>query len=164
MDVGFVGLSIGCGVFAAVAYRRSKEQFREGLKVGWDQALTMLPRMIMAILVSGFLSVLIPTDLVAALLGQDSGLKGVMIASVVGGFVPGGPIISFPIVVVLLKAGAGVAQLIAFLTAWSVFAFHRILAFEIPLMGPRFTAVRLLSSVCLPPIAGILAGILGSSL
>jgi hypothetical protein len=69
--------------------------------------------------------------------------------------VPGGPILSFPIVVVLYKAGAGVPQLIAFLTAWSVFAFHRIMIYEVNLMGWRFTAVRLVSSLVLPPLAGL---------
>jgi hypothetical protein len=48
----------------------------------------------------------------------------------------------------------------ALLTAWSVFAFNRILAFEIPLMGPRFVGLRILSSLGLPPLAGILTGLI----
>ena len=50
--------------------------------------------------------------------------------------------------------------MIAFLTAWSVFAFHRVLIYEITLMGWRFSAVRLISSLILPPLAGLLAMIL----
>jgi hypothetical protein len=45
---------------------------------------------------------------------------------------------------------------VAFLTAWSVFAFHRVLIYEITLMGWRFSAVRLTSSLVLPPLAGFL--------
>jgi hypothetical protein len=47
--------------------------------------------------------------------------------------------------------------LIAFVTAWSVFAFHRIVMYEIPIMGARFAMLRLLSSLVLPPLAGTLA-------
>ena len=41
--------------------------------------------------------------------------------------------------------------------AWSVFAFHRVLIYEITLMGWRFSAIRLISSLILPPLAGLLA-------
>jgi uncharacterized protein len=34
---------------------------------------------------------------------------------------------------------------------------HRILAYELPVMGWRFSAVRLLSSFFLPVVAGLLA-------
>ena len=100
---------------------------------------------------------LVPGEPVARYIGPDSGFPALLVASVVGGFVPGGPILSFPLVVVLYKAEAGLPQLIAFLTAWSVFAFHRVLIYELTIMGWRFSAVRLLSSLVLPPIAGLLA-------
>jgi uncharacterized membrane protein YraQ (UPF0718 family) len=116
-----------------------------------------MPRIALALMAAGFIGVLVPSEPVARHIGPDSGLLGILIASVVGGFVPGGPILSFPLVVVLYKAGAGIPQLIAFLTAWSVFAFHRVAIYEVNLMGWRFSAVRLISSVVLPPLAGLLA-------
>ena len=48
--------------------------------------------------------------------------------------------------------------MVALLTAWSVFAFHRLMAFELPIMGWRFTAIRLIASAALPAFAGITAG------
>jgi uncharacterized membrane protein YraQ (UPF0718 family) len=144
-------------ILGAIAYSGPKKVFQEGLKNAWEQARTMIPRIIMALLISGFFSVLIPTDLVAKWLGKESGMKGILIASFVGGFTPGGPIICFPIVVVLFKTGASIPALISFLTAWSVFAFHRIISYEVPFMGFRFVTVRILSSLVLPPLSGILA-------
>jgi len=47
--------------------------------------------------------------------------------------------------------------LIAYLTAWSVFALHHLFAFELPMMGARFALLRLVSSLILPFVAGILA-------
>ena len=143
-----------------IAFSRPGRLHLQGLKIAWGYFYVLLPRLIAAILVSGFFSVVVPTELVASSIGKESGMKGVLIASLVGGFTPGGPIICFPIVVILYKAGAGIPPLIAFITAWSVFAFHRIVMYEIPVMGIRFAMLRLLSSLILPPLAGILAAII----
>jgi uncharacterized membrane protein YraQ (UPF0718 family) len=151
------GVALALGL---IAFSRPGRLHLQGLKIAWNYFCDLFPRLIAAILVSGFFSVIVPTDLVAASIGKESGIKGVLIASLVGGFTPGGPIICFPILVILYKAGAGIPPLIAFMTAWSVFAFHRIVMYEIPVMGGRFAMLRLLSSLILPPLAGTLAAII----
>jgi uncharacterized membrane protein YraQ (UPF0718 family) len=151
------GVTLALGL---IAVSRPGRLHLQGLKIAWNYFYDLVPRLIAAILVSGFFSVIVPTELVAASIGKESGMKGVLIASLVGGFTPGGPIICFPIVVILYKAGAGIPPLIAFITAWSVFAFHRIVMYEIPVMGIRFAMLRLASSLVLPPLSGILATII----
>ena len=147
-------LAIGLAFWAL---RRSTANARVAIATAGERFLEIMPRIALALMAAGFISVLIPSEPVARYIGPDSGLTGILIASLTGGFVPGGPIISFPLVVVLYKAGAGLPQLIAFLTAWSVFAFHRVLIYEVTLMGWRFSAVRLVSSLILPPLAGLLS-------
>ena len=147
-------------VLAAIAYSRPVKVHLKGIRIAWEFGLSMFPRILMAVLVAGFFSVLVPADLIASWFGKESGLKGILLASLAGGFIPGGPIICFPLVLIFLRAGAGLAPLMALLTAWSVFAFNRILAFEIPLMGARFAGIRILSSLALPPLAGILTGLI----
>jgi len=124
------------------------------------RALKMLPRIVVAVLTAGFAGQLIPGGVVADQIGPDSGLAGVLIAMLVGGFIPGGPILSFPLAVVLFEAGAGLVQLVTLLTAWSVFAMHRVVIYEIPMMGWRFSATRLLSSLPLPLVAAGIAALL----
>lgn len=157
MDAVSISMWILAVIIGAFAYSRPGKLHIQGAKIAGENIVAMVPRIIMAILVSGFFSVIVPTELVATWLGKDSGMKGVLIGFIVGGLTPGGPIICFPIVAIIFKAGAGVGPLIAFLTSWSVFALHRLFAFEIPLMGFHFAMVRLLSSVILPIIAGISA-------
>ena len=144
-------------VLAVSALRRSTAESRTAFTAAAERFIEIMPRIALALVTAGFLSVLVPAEPVARYIGPDSGFPGILVASVVGGFVPGGPILSFPLVVVLYKAGTGLPQLIAFLTAWSVFAFHRVLIYELTIMGWRFSAVRLLSSLVLPPLAGLLA-------
>jgi uncharacterized membrane protein YraQ (UPF0718 family) len=103
---------------------------------------------------------LLPQHFIAAKLGGSSGFEGVILGSLFGAILPGGPIVTFPIVVLFMKSGATAAPLVALVTSWSVLAVHRVLIYEMPLMGLRFVIVRLVSSIILPPIAGVLAGLL----
>lgn len=128
------------------------------LEASWtsyvDQLWIVLPRMAAALLISGFIQVLVPHDLVKRWLGKSAGLKGIFVATGVGALTPGGPMLAFPLVIVLRNAGASTASLITFLTSWSVLGFHRVLMWELPLLGPNFAAVRYLASIPLPFVAG----------
>lgn len=144
-------------VLAVIAWRRGPDVFQRGMTHAGRSLIASIPRIGLAMLAAGFIGTLLPTGPIARLIGPDSGVTGILIASVAGGFVPSGPIVSFPVIVVLRDAGAGTAQLIAFLTAWSVFAFHRVLIHESPIMGWAFSAQRLGASLILPPLSGLAA-------
>ncbi|WP_157961741.1 hypothetical protein [Acuticoccus kandeliae] len=112
----------------------------------------------LAIVASGFIGVLLPTALVAAHIGPQSGVAGIVVASLAGAALPGGPMIAFPIVITLARAGAGEPQLISLLTAWSVIAMHRLIAWEIPLLGVPFAVRRIAVSAVFPVAVGLVAG------
>ena len=157
MDTITLVMMLAALILGLIAYRRPGRLHVDALNIASKQAVQLAPRIVMALLVSGLFSVVAPTGLVAERLGPDSGMIGILTASVVGGLVPGGPMICFPLALILQTSGAGPPQLVALLTAWSVFAFHRIVAYELPMMGARFSLTRLTSSLILPPLAGILA-------
>lgn len=112
------------------------------------------------ILIAAFVSQLLPAELIAGLVGKESGVWGIVLAGLLGGLIPGGPMLSFPIALTIWHAGAGPAQMIAFLTGWSLLTVHRILTYEAPLMGVRFATIRFAASLPLPIAAGIAAMIL----
>lgn len=157
LDVSTLVLfGIACAL-AALAARRSPHLVKQGVGLSIERFLTVLPRIGLALIAAGFIGRLVPSEPIARHIGPESGFYGILLASLVGGFIPSGPIVSFPVVVVLLQAGAGVPQVVAFLSAWSAMALHRVLIFEIPLMGWRFSALRLAASAPLAPLSGLLA-------
>lgn len=81
----------------------------------------------------------------------------ILIASFAGGLIPGGPFVSFPLVLALAKSGAGVPQLVALTSGWAVLAFHRVIIWELPVMGGSFVVLRLAASVALPALSGFAA-------
>lgn len=151
-------LAIALGILVFI--KRGRAEAVLAARKALERSVRVLPRLAVAVLTAGFVARLIPSDVVVEHIGPGSGLTGTLIAMLVGGFIPAGPIISFPLVVVLSHAGAGTVQLITLLTAWSVFAIHRVIIYEIPLMGPRFSMIRLVSSLPLPLIAAGLTALI----
>ncbi len=145
-------------VLAYLAWRRGEGRLQRGLRRGIDIFLVNGPRIVVALLAAGFVAYLLPEGVIAQWLGAEAGWRGILIGCLVGPFFPGGPLVIFPVLVALLKAGAGVPAVFAFLTAASLWGVHRILMFELPMMGSRFTANRMISSLLLPPLAGFVTG------
>jgi len=104
---------------------------------------------------------LLPQEMVAKWVGRESGFRGGLIGTLIGSLTPGGPFISLPIAAGLLRTGASVGTMVAFITAWSLLAVHR-LPMEIGIMGWQFTLIRLACSLLFPPIAGLIANTLFS--
>ncbi|MHC0052629.1 hypothetical protein [Actibacterium sp. D379-3] len=117
--------------------------------------LFMVPRIFVGLVGAGFLAELLPVDHIERLFGASSGLTGVALATLFGAATPGGPFVAFAIGASALKAGAGWAPLMAYVTAWSVMNLNRAIAYELPLMGRRFMLIRSALSLPLPLILGV---------
>lgn len=156
IDASLVIMWILVVVLMVLAWRRGEGRLQLGLRRGLEMFLINGPRVVVALLAAGFLAYLLPKALIAQWLGTESGWQGILIGSLVGPFFPGGPLVIFPVLVALIKAGAGLPSVFAFLTSASVWGVHRIMMFEIPMMGPRFAANRMIASLVLPPLTGVL--------
>lgn len=146
-------------VLTLLAVYKDDVSHMAGFEATWSMIISILPMLLFAFLVAGMLQVLIPQSLVQTWLGDESGLRGILIGSLAGGFTPGGPYVSLPIAMVLVKSGAGAGTIIAFLTGWSLYAFGR-LPMEVGILGWRLTLLRLASVLLFPPLAGLLARVL----
>jgi len=129
-----------------------------GLKVSGTMLWQIIPLLVLAFVVAGMVQVLVPKELISNWVGAASGFKGIIIGTVLGSLAPGGPFVSMPIAAGLLRAGAGVGTMVAFLTGWSLLAFSR-MPLEVGIMGWKFTAIRLVCTFFFPPVAGWIANI-----
>ena len=90
-----------------------------------------------------------------------SGFLGVMIATLGGALTPGGPVVGFSIGAAALKSGAGAPQVIAYSTAWALYAIHRLVIWEAPMTPARVVWLRAaVSPLPLPFIAAAAAMVL----
>jgi hypothetical protein len=150
-------------VVAALAFilsMRGRVLLNEGAHAGFGEFLRLLPRIGAGVIGSGFIAEALPKAVVASWIGPDSGLLGVVIATLGGALTPGGPVVGFSIGAAALKSGAGAPQVIAYSTAWALYAIHRLVIWEVPLMPARVVWLRAAASLPLPFIAAAIAMLL----
>ena len=116
----------------------------------------MLPKMLAGCLIGGFVTLLLPREMVARLVGAESGLVGLLIATATAAVLPGGPFTIYPVAGAFLAIGADAGTAIAFVTGWMLLGYNRALVWELPFFGPDFVLWRIIVSLPIPIIAGIL--------
>lgn len=143
-------------ILLIIGYSRGEAQHIAGLKFAMKMTIDILPMLVFAFIMAGMIQTLLPQELLSKWIGEESGIRGILIGTVAGGITPGGPYVSLPLAAGFLRAGAGIGTMVAFLTAWSLWAVSR-LPMEIGVMGWKFTLVRFTCTFFFPPIAGLLA-------
>jgi len=150
-------------VFLFIGYQKGGGEHIIGLKYAGNLLLQIIPLLIFAFIIAGMIQVLIPQEMISKWVGMESGFRGILIGTVVGGLTPGGPFISLPIAAGLLRAGASIGTMVAFMTGWSLLALTR-LPLEVGIIGWKFSLIRLACTFFFPPIAGLIANRLFSGI
>lgn len=127
----------------------------EGWERGGQIAWSVLPNLVLGFAAAGLIATVVPPSLIGGAIGDESGLRGLLIATVAGILTPGGPFLQFPLVAALAKGGAGPGPLAAYLTAWSLIGLNRAIVWELPLLGSGFTIARWAISLALPILIGL---------
>jgi len=152
------GLVAALALAAAV---RGRILFREGVREGAMDFLRLLPKVLIGVVGSGYIAAIMPPEIIARWLGPDSGFLGVLIGVIGGALSPGGPVVGFSISAAALKSGAGAPQVIAYMTAWALFALQRFFLWELPIMPRGLVLARLIASLPLPFLVAAAAMLLG---
>ena len=156
MDTTTLVLAVAAAVLLALAFRRGPSVALDGLLAAWLTLRRNLVLLILGFVLAGLVQVLIPRDLINRWLGDQAGVKGILIGCVVGGLVPGAPYATFPLVASLYQAGASLGAVVGFVSAWALWSVSR-LPVEIALIDPRPALIRYAITFVVPPIAGVLA-------
>ena len=115
-----------------------------------DIAALNLGEMLLAIppifVVLGLLDVWVPRQRMIKFMGDDSGLKGIALAFVLGSAAAGPLYGAFPVAQVLLRKGASFKNVFILLGAWSTTKIPMLL-FEFSNMGARFAGTRMAADI-----------------
>jgi uncharacterized membrane protein YraQ (UPF0718 family) len=158
VDILLWGIALALAVIAGM---RSRSLLHTSARQGVVDFLRLMPRIALGVIGAGFIAALLPQEVVGRWLGGDSGATGLVIAVVGGALTPGGPVIGFSISAAALKGGAGTPQVIAYITAWALFAVQRLFIWELGVMPPRIIWLRIAASLPLPFLAAAGAILLG---
>jgi uncharacterized membrane protein YraQ (UPF0718 family) len=143
-------------VLLFVGYQKGGGEHIQGLRTAGSLFLQIIPLLIFAFIIAGMIQALLPQETVSRWIGAESGFRGILLGIGFGSITPGGPYISMPIAAGLLRTGAGIGTMVAFMTSWSLIAVHR-LPLEVGIMGWQFAMIRLASVFFFPFVAGLIA-------
>lgn len=130
------------GICLILSLLKDRQKTRIALKKAFKAFEGILPQfLVVLILVAIALSVL-DTGTISLIFGKNSGVWGVLAASLVGAItlIPG--FVAFPAAAVLMKKGASFINILIFVGAWSTTKIPMLL-FESSALGPRFALSRL---------------------
>lgn len=150
------GAAIGCLIFSLVKDRtKTKKALRVALRSGLNLAPTLLGILVLIGLVLGF----VPTETIAKIIGEGSGVTGVATAGLLGSVLHIPALIAFPLGGSLLETGASVTVVAVFITTLTMVGFVT-LPMEIRVLGLRFALWRNGLSLVAALIIGILMGVI----
>tara|TARA_Y100000590_G_scaffold276429_2_gene310353 strand:+ start:1836 stop:2363 length:528 start_codon:yes stop_codon:yes gene_type:complete len=146
------------GVLVLTGYYQGNNLHITGLQISAKMIVQMMPLLLLALVIAGMSQVFAAQQeaFITKWLGPESGLRGIMLASVAGTLTPGGPVVTVPLLAGLLRSGSSIGVAVAYLTGWGAWSLAR-LPLEVAILGWKFTLIRVASVCLLPPIAGLIA-------
>ena len=148
-------------ILGVMAWQRGRVVLVSSVREGSMDFINIVPRIALGVIGSGYIAAVIPPEVITGWLGPDSGWMGVLAAVIAGAATPGGPVVGFSIGAVALKVGGGTPQVIAYVVAWALFAFQRMILWEVPFMPARFVWFRAAVSLPFPFLAAAIAMVIG---
>ncbi|MCR4431202.1 MAG: permease [Tepidanaerobacteraceae bacterium] len=97
-------------------------------------------------LLLGLLDVWVPREIMIRYMGEGSGLKGILLAILLGSAAAGPLYGAFPVAAVFMKKGVRFTNILIFIGAWSTTKIPMFL-FEMSALGARFAFTRLLVDI-----------------
>ncbi|OMH41220.1 permease [Desulfurobacterium indicum] len=116
------------------------------LTTSWKFFFEMVSILPAVMILMGLFAVFVPNDLIIKHLGETAGLKAILLGILLG-TLPTGPLyVAFPMASALLKKGARISCIVAFLSAWACIKIPQEMV-ELQFLGFKFMIARLILTV-----------------
>ncbi len=94
----------------------------------------------------GLLDIWVPRKTMMKYMGEESGVKGIILSIIIGSAAAGPLYGAFPVAAVFMKKGVKFSNILIFIGAWSTTKIPMFL-FEVSALGSRFAVTRLLIDI-----------------
>ncbi|POF34525.1 permease [Roseibium marinum] len=151
----FVGVAVLAGLACYVL--KGPEAFHHALVRDIELVFGLVPRVFVAVSIAAVIWFLLPRERLSGLVGKESGIRGLVVATLAGAVTPGGPASAYSLLTVLATSGADRGAAVAYITAWATLGLQRVLVWDVPFMGAEFAILRIMITIPLPIVAGLIA-------
>lgn len=103
-------------ILLGLSFTKDKKKTKMALKKAWKSFENMLPQFLSILIIIGIMLSVLTPETISKLIGQQSGVFGVAAASIIGSITLLPAFVAFPLADALLKNGAGITQIAAFVS------------------------------------------------
>lgn len=139
---GFIITAVAIGLFVLIDHKVGMQAINISIYQFWQMLLVIPPVFILL----GLLDVWVPRETMIKYMGEDSGLKGVILSILIGSAAAGPLYGAFPVAAVFVKKGVKFSNILIFIGAWSTVKIPMFL-FEMTALGAKFAVTRLLVDI-----------------
>jgi uncharacterized membrane protein YraQ (UPF0718 family) len=152
-----LALYLIAGVCLVWSYLKNRGKTRIALKKAFKAFEGILPQFLVVLILVAIALAVLDEPTISRILGKDSGVWGVLAASLVGAvtLIPG--FVAFPAAAALLQGGAGVTQIAAFVSSLMMVGVVT-LPLEIQFFGKRAAFLRNFLAYIFSLIAAVFVG------
>ena len=109
-------LYLAAAILFLISYRKDKEKTKKALLKGWKSIENILPQFLGIILIVGLTLAILKPETISNIIGGNSGIFGVILSAVLGSIAMMPTFVAFSTGDMLLKSGAGIAQVAALIS------------------------------------------------
>ncbi len=139
-------LFLGLLVAYAVLYVFNQSLFQASAHKTIKSLIEMAAILPPIFILLGLLDVWVKRETIVKAMGKDSGLKGILLAFLLGSAAAGPLYAAFPVALMLLKKGSSFRNVLIMIGAWSTTKIP-MLMFEVASMGLPFTITRFILDI-----------------
>lgn len=124
-----------------ISFMKDRQKTKKALMKAWKSFENILPEFMTVLLLVGLMLAILNPETITQIIGQDSGILGVLLAGIVGAItlIPG--FVAFPMASMLMAGGAGTTQIAMFVSTLMMVGIMT-LPIEIKYFGKRMSFLR----------------------
>jgi uncharacterized membrane protein YraQ (UPF0718 family) len=97
-------------ILLLISFLKDKDKTKQAVKKAWKSFENVLPQFLGIIFIIGLTLAILNPEVISSIIGAESGVFGVLVSAVVGSITLMPTFVAFPTADMLLKNGAGYAQ------------------------------------------------------
>lgn len=138
LTVGFYFLIL---ILLILSFTKSHQKTKMALLKAWKSFENILPLFLSILFIIGIMLAVLSPQVISKIIGSQSGWLGFIMAAIIGSItvIPG--FVTFPLAAALLKNGAGITQIIVFIST-SMMVGVITIPIEIKYLGRQVTYLR----------------------
>ena len=129
---------LSCFIFAFI---KDREKAKQSLGVAVKSFFSILPIVLIILVLIGLLVSFVPEAEISKFIGKQSGLGGILFVAIFGAILHIPAFVSFPLAASLIKSGASIAAVAAFITTLTMIGIVT-LPLEIKELGKKMALLR----------------------